>query len=79
LLCGGGPKPFKTTIYTDGGTIRIALVDDHRLFRSGIASLLENFDRYKIIFEAGDGEEMIRKINPKIKPHIILLDINMPA
>ena len=58
--------------------IRIALVDDHRLFRSGIASLLENFDRYKIIFEAGDGEEMIRKINPKIKPHIILLDINMP-
>lgn len=58
--------------------IRIALVDDHRLFRSGIASLLENLDRYKIIFEAGDGEEMIRKIDPKIKPHIILLDINMP-
>ena len=58
--------------------IRIALVDDHRLFRSGIASLIENFDSYTIIFEAGDGEEMTRKINPKLKPHIILLDINMP-
>jgi len=58
--------------------IRIALVDDHRLFRSGIASLLDNFDNYTIIFEAGDGEEMIRKINPKLKPDIILLDINMP-
>lgn len=58
--------------------IRIALVDDHRLFRSGIASLIDNFDSYSIIFEAGDGEEMIRKINPKQKPHIILLDINMP-
>ena len=58
--------------------IRIALVDDHRLFRSGIASLVENFDSYSIIFEAGDGEEMIRKLNAKIKPHIILLDINMP-
>jgi DNA-binding NarL/FixJ family response regulator len=58
--------------------IRIALVDDHRLFRSGMASLIDDFDSYTIIFEAGDGEEMIQKINPKLKPHIILLDINMP-
>jgi len=58
--------------------IRIALVDDHRLFRSGIASLIGDFGRYTILFEAGDGEEMIRKINPKNKPHIILLDISMP-
>src|ERR1700712_823928 len=58
--------------------IRIALVDDHRLFRSGITSLINNFDRYSILFEAGNGEEMIKKINPKLKPHIILLDINMP-
>jgi DNA-binding NarL/FixJ family response regulator len=58
--------------------IRIALVDDHRLFRSGIASLISNFDRYTVLFEAGNGEEMIRKITPKLKPHIILLDINMP-
>ncbi|WP_426669759.1 response regulator [Mucilaginibacter sp. McL0603] len=58
--------------------IRIALVDDHRLFRSGIASLVENFDSYTIIFEAGDGEEMIHKLNAKIKPNIILLDISMP-
>ncbi len=58
--------------------IRIALVDDHRLFRSGIASLIEDFDSYTILFEAGDGEEMITKINPSLKPHIVLLDINMP-
>jgi DNA-binding NarL/FixJ family response regulator len=58
--------------------IRIALVDDHRLFRSGIASLIKNFDRYTILFEAGNGEEMIRKITPRLKPHIVLLDINMP-
>jgi len=58
--------------------IRISLVDDHRLFRSGIASLISNFEGYTILFEAGNGEEMIRKITPKLKPHIILLDINMP-
>ena len=58
--------------------VRIALLDDHRLFRSGIAALVGEFDGYTILFEAGDGEDMIRKINPKQKPHIILLDISMP-
>lgn len=60
------------------GPIQIALVDDHRLFRSGIASLIDNFHKYSVLFEAGDGEEMMRKINPRFKPDILLLDINMP-
>jgi DNA-binding NarL/FixJ family response regulator len=58
--------------------IQIALVDDHRLFRSGIAALVNNFHRYNVLFEAGDGEEMMKKINPRLKPDIVLLDINMP-
>src|SRR5258708_18525462 len=60
-------------------TIQIALVDDHRLFRSGIASLIGNFKGYNILFEAANGMEMIRRISPKFKPDIILLDINMPV
>jgi DNA-binding NarL/FixJ family response regulator len=59
--------------------IQIALVDDHRLFRSGIASLINNFTGYQILFEAGNGEELTRKLTPKVKPNIILLDINMPV
>lgn len=59
-------------------TIQIALVDDHHLFRSGIASLINKFPQYKILFEAGDGEELTRKLTPKLKPQIVLLDINMP-
>ncbi|MDB5132286.1 MAG: response regulator transcription factor [Mucilaginibacter sp.] len=58
--------------------IQIALVDDHRLFRSGIASLINKLPQYKILFEAGDGEELTQKLTPKLKPHIVLLDINMP-
>ncbi|HWD87103.1 MAG TPA: response regulator transcription factor [Mucilaginibacter sp.] len=58
--------------------VTIALVDDHRLFRSGISQLISSFNRYTVLFEAGDGEEMIRKINAKLKPQIVLLDINMP-
>ena len=60
-------------------TIQIALVDDHRLFRSGIASLINNFNGYNILFEAGNGDEMIQKISPKTVPDIVLLDINMPV
>ncbi|CAN5189433.1 response regulator transcription factor [soil metagenome] len=59
--------------------IRIALVDDHRLFRSGITSLINNFSGYEILFEAGNGEELTQKITPDFKPDIILLDINMPV
>jgi DNA-binding NarL/FixJ family response regulator len=60
-------------------TIQIALVDDHRLFRSGIASLINNFKGFNILFEASNGEEMVRKISSKLKPDIVLLDIHMPV
>jgi len=59
--------------------IKIVLVDDHRLFRSGIASLISDLTGYKIIFEADNGQELIRRISPKFKPDIILLDMNMPV
>jgi DNA-binding NarL/FixJ family response regulator len=60
-------------------TFRIALVDDHRLFRSGIASLIKNLKGYDILFEAANGEELIAKIQSGLNPDIILLDINMPV
>ena len=59
--------------------VQIALVDDHKLFRSGIASLINNFKGFKILFEAGNGEEMVRRISSKLKPDIVLLDIHMPV
>src|ERR1700712_2492010 len=60
-------------------TIQIALVDDHRLFRSGIASLINHIKGYSVLFEAGNGEELTQKLSPKYKPNIILLDIHMPV
>jgi len=59
--------------------IQIVLVDDHRLFRSGLVSLINSLGGYKILFEAGNGEELTRKLSPQLKPDIILLDINMPV
>lgn len=60
--------------------MRLALVDDHRLFRKGMISLLEvAANDYSILFEASDGLEMQQKIDPQNQPDIILMDINMPA
>ncbi|MDB5148942.1 MAG: response regulator [Mucilaginibacter sp.] len=59
--------------------IQIALVDDHKLFRSGMAALVTNFKRYSILFEAANGQELLNTINSGTVPDIILLDISMPV
>ena len=58
-------------------TIRVVLVDDHRLFRDGLKKLLELEPDVEVIGEAKDGEEAVRVVADK-KPDVVLLDINMP-
>ena len=72
-------NPLEQHIYAVMEPIQIALVDDHRLFRSGIASLINNFEGFNVIFEVGNGEELITKISDGQKPKIVLLDIHMPV
>jgi DNA-binding NarL/FixJ family response regulator len=56
----------------------IALVDDHVLFRKGLAALISYFPSYKILFEAANGKDFIRQLKLYSAPDIVLLDINMP-
>lgn len=58
--------------------IKVLLADDHSLFREGIRSLLEDQDDIEIIGEAEDGLEAIRLV-AKLKPSVVLMDINMPV
>lgn len=58
--------------------IKIALVDDHTLFRSGLASLLSEFDELEIVFEAVNGADLQTKIKKHEDVQVILMDINMP-
>ena len=56
-----------------------AIVDDHRLFRAGIAELLSNQEDIEIIFEADNGIEMQDKLERSDRvPNVILMDVNMP-
>ncbi|HEY6897374.1 MAG TPA: response regulator transcription factor [Rhodocyclaceae bacterium] len=59
-------------------TIRILLVDDHSLFRSGIKSLLSRQEDCEIVGEAGDGLEGIKRAKT-LKPDVVLLDLHMPG
>jgi two-component system invasion response regulator UvrY len=56
----------------------VALVDDHKLLRNGLAYLINSFIGYNVLFEADNGRQMIEMINPKEPPQIILLDLEMP-
>lgn len=57
---------------------RIALVDDHALLRNGLASLIQTFEGYSVLFEADNGKDFIRQLQTHAVPDIILLDITMP-
>src|SRR5512145_9214 len=58
--------------------IRVLLVDDHTLFRSGIKSLLQRNDDFEVVDEAGDGLEGIKRAR-SLKPDVVLLDLHMPG
>lgn len=58
--------------------IRVLLVDDHVLFRSGVRALLERHDDFAVLDEAGDGLEGIKRAR-SLKPDLVLLDLNMPG
>ncbi|SOY64823.1 response regulator [Cupriavidus taiwanensis] len=59
-------------------TIRILLIDDHTLFRSGIRALLQRQADFEIVDEASDGVEGIKRAKQH-RPDVILLDLNMPG
>lgn len=60
--------------------VGLAVVDDHRLFRKGLISLINMAcPGYKILFEADNGKDLQERITTSDLPEIILLDVNMPA
>ena len=62
---------------SDEQVIRIALADDHKIFRDGVRMSLKNHKGLKIIWEADDGKDMMHKLKMK-KPDVLLMDIRMP-
>jgi NarL family two-component system response regulator LiaR len=62
---------------TGPNQIRILLADDHTVVRSGLSAVLAMQDDFKIVGEAGDGEEALR-LCESLKPDVVLMDLLMP-
>ncbi|MDF0605588.1 response regulator transcription factor [Neisseriaceae bacterium TC5R-5] len=59
-------------------SIRILLIDDHTLFRSGLKALLQRQQDFEIVGEAADGLEGVKQAE-LLKPDVVLLDLDMPV
>lgn len=57
--------------------VKLAVVDDHKLFRDGLTELINGFNEYAVMIEADNGLDFLKQIKTKGVPEIVLLDINM--
>ncbi len=57
--------------------IRIALADDHQLFRNGLKILLGAYSEFEVVAEASNGVELLKMLED-CPADIILMDISMP-
>ena len=57
--------------------IKVAIADDHKIFRDGIRMSLKDREYLKILWEAEDGKDLLHKLKLKV-PDVLLMDIRMP-
>lgn len=58
--------------------IRVAIVDDHKLMRSGLTMILNSKPEFQVVLEAANGEELLEQLDDA-QPEVILLDLEMPV
>jgi DNA-binding NarL/FixJ family response regulator len=59
-------------------TIRVAIADDHKIFRKGVILSLRPYTNIKFVLEADNGDEMLTGI-PEAQPDVVLMDLRMPG
>lgn len=58
--------------------IRVLVVDDHDLVRTGITRMLADIDGLLVVGEASTGEEALLKVR-EVRPDVVLMDVKMPG
>ncbi|MCW3111130.1 MAG: DNA-binding response regulator [Segetibacter sp.] len=60
------------------GEIRVAIADDHKIFRKGVILSLRHYSNLKFVLEAENGQQLLEGIE-EAKPDVILMDLRMPV
>lgn len=63
---------------TEKTAIRIVIVDDQAIVRSGLGAFLMSYDDFELLGEATNGEEAIQLCD-LVAPHVVLMDLTMPV
>jgi DNA-binding NarL/FixJ family response regulator len=58
--------------------IKVAIADDHKIFRKGVILSLRPFTNIKFVLEAEHGEDLIQQL-PAAEPDVVLMDLRMPG
>jgi len=65
------------TVDTAAPSIRILIADDHEVVRIGLVSLLDRQAGFRVVGEAGSGNEAVR-LARALRPDVVVMDIRMP-
>jgi DNA-binding NarL/FixJ family response regulator len=59
--------------------VKLIIVDDHPVFREGLRQCLEAQPHFQVLATAGGGEELWRALRAQGRPHVVLMDVEMPG
>ena len=73
------PWPLHGAVHmSEAGAIRVLIVDDHTVVRSGLAAFLQIFDDLELVGEASSGQHALR-LCEQVQPDVVLMDLVMPG
>ena len=58
--------------------IKVAIADDHKLFKEGVYFMIDRMDDIQLIYDADDGRELLKEMEENGTPDVLLLDLDMP-
>src|SRR4028119_1766183 len=58
--------------------IKVAIADDHKIFRKGVILSLRHYSNIKFVLEAENGQELLNNIEAA-QPQVVLMDLRMPV